>query len=791
MSSKILGLMGFDERIPDKRVCDALPYKRLFENGLILTKEGQLLKVWRVMYPDASVDPVRADHISDEVSSYFQKNSPNQMSEKIAFWFVCARVPMVIEQSANKTGLLYMSLADKEIEEHRQKVMLSSGKTMKNVCYCCCSVSVLFNEISGEITNDSLVSANDRFRIFEGLFKRLGSGIFNALSIGADDPFDDVFNFLKYVCSSGHFYSYKCPNPNSIIGDFSDILSDCYIEKGKPMKMGDEYVQILTINDFPNETKADILLALQCLPFEFKWVTRWIPFDNHTSQEIAKKKKTGFIRSQKSIRTLNYEMTSGMQSQNIDTQARVDTENIEDLLEELANTETIGYLTSTVMISDLSLENLQKKIMKLDAVIKNAKFSYVCESEFQNYPAWKSTLVGDTISNRKKLLVKASNFSHIVPFTDVYRGFERNENMGRLTGIYHPLMYGRLFTGELFNFNLNEPKSQLGHFLIVGSTGGGKSTLIALIASQFARYRNSRVVLFDKDMSFANICKRNDGDIYIPGSTESPLFFSPLARIHEKPQEAVDWIESVVAASGSEVKPETSSDLMEIAQNWGNSFPTVEEFAHRLEGLNSKSQALMPLKKVIDNPVLNSLFCGDKDGFTYKSFGKKTMIEMSELMHLDSQTGNVASIPALHFIFSRLDEMFDKDPSKPTLLILDEAWLFLQHPVFRKKITEWLNTLRKKNVFVGFAVLHITDIDNPELFKTSCPTQIFLANPELKNDPSMQKLYADFGLTPSEIKLIQDGSQPKDYFIKQRQGGSMVDFELDDFQLKRLSKDGF
>src|SRR3989442_9713357 len=34
----------------------------------------------------------------------------------------------------------------------------------------------------------------------------------------------------------------------------------------------------------------------------------------------------------------------------------------------------------------------------------------------------------------------------------------------------------------------------------------------------------------------------------------------------------------------------------------------------------------------------------------------------------------------------------------PTLLILDEAWLFLDDPVFAARIRQWLKTLRKKNV---------------------------------------------------------------------------------------------
>ena len=51
------------------------------------------------------------------------------------------------------------------------------------------------------------------------------------------------------------------------------------------------------------------------------------------------------------------------------------------------------------------------------------------------------------------------------------------------------------------------------------------------------------------------------------------------------------------------------------------------------------------------------------------------MFEMGELMRM----GEEAVVPALDYLFHRIEERFD---GRPTLLILDEAWLFLRHPIF-------------------------------------------------------------------------------------------------------------
>ena len=69
------------------------------------------------------------------------------------------------------------------------------------------------------------------------------------------------------------------------------------------------------------------------------------------------------------------------------------------------------------------------------------------------------------------------------------------------------------------------------------------------------------------------------------------------------------------------------------------------------------------------------------------------------------QAGVVA--PVLTYLFHRLEERFD---GRPTLLVLDEAWVFLDHPLFAARIREWLKVLRKKNVAVVFATQSLADI---------------------------------------------------------------------------------
>ena len=93
--------------------------------------------------------------------------------------------------------------------------------------------------------------------------------------------------------------------------------------------------------------------------------------------------------------------------------------------------------------------------------------------------------------------------------------------------------------------------------------------------------------------------------------------------------------------------------------------------------------------------------------------------------------GAAAIVPALFYLFRRVEQQFT---GAPTLLILDEAWLFLTHPVFAQRLQSWLKTLRKKNVFVIFATQEVADASRNSALQSTilsaCPTKIFLADPE-------------------------------------------------------------
>jgi type IV secretion system protein VirB4 len=146
--------------------------------------------------------------------------------------------------------------------------------------------------------------------------------------------------------------------------------------------------------------------------------------------------------------------------------------------------------------------------------------------------------------------------------------------------------------------------------------------------------------------------------------------------------------------------------------------------------------------------------------------------ETEELMH---ESGAV--LPVLTYLFHRLEERFD---GRPTLLILDEAWVYLDNPLFAARIREWLKVLRKRNVSVLFATQSLADIAGssiaPALIE-SCPQRIFLPN-DRAVEPQARTAYERFGLNERQIELIARATPKRDYYLQSRRGNRLFELGL-------------
>ena len=146
-------------------------------------------------------------------------------------------------------------------------------------------------------------------------------------------------------------------------------------------------------------------------------------------------------------------------------------------------------------------------------------------------------------------------------------------------------------------------------------------------------------------------------------------------------------------------------------------------------------------------------------------------------------------LPVLTYLFHRVESQLD---GSPALILLDEAWVVLGHPVFRDKLVEWLKTLRKANCAVVMATQSLSDADRSgilDVILESTATHIFLPNTNAMSEVS-RPFYERVGLSSAQIRQISEATPKKEYYAVSREGSRMFDLVLGPTALAFVAQSG-
>ncbi len=108
--------------------------------------------------------------------------------------------------------------------------------------------------------------------------------------------------------------------------------------------------------------------------------------------------------------------------------------------------------------------------------------------------AWLSSIPGHVYANVRQPIVSTLNLAHLMPLSAVWAGPERNDHLDG-----PPLLIAR--TEGTTPFRLTTHVGDVGHALVVGPTGAGKSVLLATLILQFRKYSDAQIYVFDKGRS--------------------------------------------------------------------------------------------------------------------------------------------------------------------------------------------------------------------------------------------------------------------------------------------------
>lgn len=545
------------------------------------------------------------------------------------------------------------------------------------------------------------------------------------------------------------------------------ILADTPLVGGLEPMLGEEHLRTLTVTGFPALSSPGILDVLNRQDFAYRWVTRFISLDRTDATRELTKLRRQWFNKRKSLTALLREVLYNQPVQLHDTDADNKVADSDLALEALGQDYvSFGYLTATLTLTDRSSAAVEEKVRAAERAINSLGFT-IRRERINAIEAWLSSLPGHLYANVRQPLVHSLNLAHLMPLSSVWAGPERDEHLAAA-----PLLFAE--TSGSTPFRLSVHVDDVGHMLVVGPTGAGKSVLLSVMALQFRRYPRSSVTIFDKGWSARAAILAMGGVHHALGAgtrnEAAALSFQPLRRIDEAKERAwaAEWLAALLEQEQVAVTPELKDALWTALLSL-SSAPPAERTLTGLSLLlqsNALRTALAPY--TLEGPY-GAILDAQDDGL---ELGEVQCFETEALLE-----HRQAILPVLTYLFHRLEERFD---GSPALLVLDEAWVFLDHPVFARRIREWLKVLRKKNVSVVFATQSLADISASSIAPAileSCPQRIFLPN-DRAIEPLARAAYEGFGLNDRQIELVARATPKRDYYLQSRCGNRLFDLKL-------------
>ncbi|GAB1715428.1 MAG: type IV secretion/conjugal transfer ATPase, VirB4 family [Nitrobacter sp.] len=547
------------------------------------------------------------------------------------------------------------------------------------------------------------------------------------------------------------------------------LLADQPLAGGLEPRLGDFHLRTLTVIGFPTTTFPGILDDLNRLAFVYRWSTRAIMLDKTDATRLVTKIRRQWFAKRKSVAAILKEVMTNEASVLLDTDAANKAADADAALQDLGS-DQVGevYVTATVTVWGADRAIADERLRLVEKVIQSRDFTCIVEG-VNAIEAWLGSIPGHTYANVRQPPISTLNLSHMMPLSAVWAGPARDEHLAA-----PPLLYAKTEGATPFRFALHV--GDVGHTMLVGPTGAGKSVLLALMALQFRRYVNSQVFVFDFGGSIraATLAMGGDwqdlgGSLTKDTESASSVQLQPLALIHRVPERAwaADWLVDVLLREGVTITPDVKEYIWAALTSLASA--PVEE--RTITGVS------VLLQSSVLKQALRPYCIGGAHGRLLDAEHEYLGTANVQAFETEGLVGTKAAPAVLSYLFHRIEARFD---GRPSLLIIDEGWRALDDGGFADKIKEWLKTLRKKNVSVVFSSQSLADIEASSIAPVlveSCPTRIFLAN-ERAIEPQITAVYERFGLNARQIEIIARATPKRDYYCQSRRGNRLFELGL-------------
>lgn len=550
------------------------------------------------------------------------------------------------------------------------------------------------------------------------------------------------------------------------------VLARFDLAGGYYPRLGDQHLRVLSLTGLPNETVPDLLRGLHQAGFSYRLVNRFQPLDASHAERAIGQIQNRWFTARFNFRGLAHTATQG------DTPdphaALFERGAAVAMAQDAAAAATrasqgtrFGLWTQSLIVFDPDAGTADRRVRELSKALTEAGLTTRLEA-VNVLDAWQGSLPGNGSSNLRASLLSLPNLTHLVGLTDLWPGETACPNR-----MFPPESPPVLFTSTDLHspFRLHLHHGDVGHTLVLGPTGSGKSTLVALLVAGFLRYESSRAVVFDVGGSYELFALAAGVPHHKIGVSESPIHFQPLRRIDE-PRErlwAADWLELLFSLQGTPLSAEDRGSLGHALELLASE-PAPHRTLSVLE-VHLPHHLKAALRPYTAAGTWGAILDASEDGIA------DARLQIFEIRFL-LEFGDAILLPTLLYIFHAVEALLT---GPPALLVLEEAWLPLAKPAFRETAIKWLRTLRKANASVLLVTQSLSELaalPEAQLLFESCPTRICLPNPAASTSVEARALYTTLGFNDSEIAVIAGAAPKREYYLQKPEGSRLFELGL-------------
>jgi type IV secretion/conjugal transfer VirB4 family ATPase len=738
-----------------------------------LTKDGHLFRMLRVGgIDDECLDPQQMDQIPQRLEAAFrlldEKFRLFQYLIKIhakPIQYAKSELPSV--QEALRSRATYLNSKQLNQIELYWAVAYEGCRFGRNgnglASFLQQPVKRLQRLLSQEKTLENLERELDRSR--QALEQRVASFVVQLQDVVPLRLLDkkEAYLVLRRLLN---FAPHKAEGPALGYDQFVDYqLCDSEIECHRDYLRPDNYyVKVLTLKEPPPYTTAHLFRGVEELPGNVIVVSEWRREADGLMRSSIRSRKRHFHNSRISL--TNYLSNESPKPGDIliDEGAAAMVRDLGEAQQELeVSGHHFGQFSTTIVVYGQDLGEVRQAAAEYYKIFA-AKGAHLTEETFNLLNAFLSILPGNSAFNLRRLWLSSANAADLSLVFAPCPGEPRNAFLGAE-------YLATLETRQGTPYFLNLHQGDVGHALILGAIGSGKSFFLCFLLMQLQKYAPFTFV-FDLGGSYKSLTALLGGAYLRIGPESHGVSINPfcLSPTKENLQFLFSFVRVLAESGGYELTAQDERDLYSQIENLYEIDPAQRRLGTLANILNRPLGEA--LGKWVGTAQYGKIFDNAEDTLTFarfQAFDFEGMDKVPELLE-----------PLLFYVLHRASTAV-QDPANATTLkafFIDEAWRFFRNPVIRQYIVEALKTWRKRNAAMILATQSSDDLLRSEMLATvaeSCPTKFFLANPGMDSEAYSQI----FHLNGAEAETIRSLIPKQEILLKRSDFAKVLRLNVD------------